>query len=190
MVIIRRVRVSFECLLHKATRKRGRGHEKVHCTGKSSSPSTSWTSSTSSASSTSSTSSTANTWSREKINPLMVIYVKIYICRWCKVLFYWCCWNHRRPGPDVEHKENVKKSHSASPRDWSKTSWEGLRPRHLRRGWFSFQFIFCSYFQIIYNPAISVKVFFFIFSIKALTHLSCIHNQYAYYRNESIIHDP
>merc|ERR1712037_1059819 len=27
----RRVRISSECLLHKATRKRGRGHEEVHC---------------------------------------------------------------------------------------------------------------------------------------------------------------
>ena len=31
--MIRRVRVSSECLFHEAARKRGRGHEKVHCAG-------------------------------------------------------------------------------------------------------------------------------------------------------------
>ena len=31
--MIRRVWISSECLFHEAARKRGRGHEKVHCAG-------------------------------------------------------------------------------------------------------------------------------------------------------------
>ena len=96
-------------------------------------------------------------------------------------------WTKSTQGEDIEHKK-CKKLNSASPRNRSETCREGLRPRRLRRGSFSFQFRTVFSYLFIFSIIIRPQHLRRGFLLQALTRQSCIHNMHtAYFRNESMI---